>query len=345
MGIVVRIFIVVSNSRMHGLGHYYGEAFAELGHEVLVHGLEDAEWLTLRGRVVARVKRMRPLLRLTQARQREQLMAAATGFRPDIVIFSGASDWGASLVRYLKNLCRGRVVVITTDHPMVAPGLRSLEWLESLAEFDTVFVPTKQVIPIFYQLGAKRVALYHFSYNPKLHFPRSASGISVGISYLGCWGPLQEMWLDRVAAEFPLRIYGWGWQHASKKSKARACWAKGEGLGSEMGVAISSSKITFNMVRAEHGCPYSTKTLEIPACGGFMLTNWSEDQAELFEGGQECVYYNTMDEMVEKAKYYLENDGEREKIRLAGMAAAAPYSYKNSAIDLLSYIETGRAAG
>lgn len=338
----MRIFVVVSNSRFPSIGHYYAESFADLGHEVLVHGLEDSDWLKLRGRMVSRVKRMKPFLRLTKAGQREKLRIAATDFRPDIVIFAGASDWGAATIRFLKILCSGRVVVITTDNPTVVPGLQSLEWLESLAEFDTVFVPTKQVIPIFYQLGAKRVELYHFSYNPKLHFPRDVE-VRTSISYLGCWGPLQEMWLNRVAAEFPLRIYGWGWQHAANKSRSRACWAKGEGLGSEMGVAISSSKITFNMVRAEHGCPYSTKTLEIPACGGFMLTNWSEDQAALFGDGKECVFYNTMDEMVEKAKYYLENDGEREKIRRAGMAAVAPYTYKNSAIALLNHFETGRS--
>lgn len=327
---------------MCGLGHYYADAFAELGHEVLVHGFEDAEWLTLRGRVVARVKRMNPFLWLTLARQREQLVVAATNFQPDIVIFAGAYDWGAALIRFLKTLCPGRVVVLTTDNPTVVPGLKPLKWLDSLAEFDTVFVPTKQVIPIFYQLGAKRIELYNFSYNPKLHFPRNVE-VTTAISYLGCWGPLQEMWLDRVAAEFPLRIYGWGWQHAARKSRSRACWAQGEGLGAEMGTAISSSKITFNMVRAEHGCPYSTKTLEIPACGGFMLTNWSEDQAALFEDGKECVYYNTMEEMIEKAKYYLDNDDEREKIRRAGMAAAAPYTFKNSAIALLNYLRVGRS--
>ena len=55
------------------------------------------------------------------------------------------------------------------------------------------------------------------------------------------------------------------------------------------------------------------------------------------------MFYNTMDEMIEKAKYYLEHDSEREKIRRAGMAAVAPYTYKNSAIALLNYFEMGRA--
>lgn len=327
---------------MRGLGHFYAEAFAELGHEVLVHGLEDTEWLTLRGRAIAKAIRMNPFFSLTKTKLREQLMIAATNFQSDIAIFAGISDWDAELVRSLKILCRGRVVVMTTDNPMIIPGLKSLKWLEGLAEFDTVFVPTKLFAPVMYQLGAKRVELYNFSYNSKVHFPGSVK-MSNSISYLGCWGPLQEMWLERVAASFPLRIYGWGWQHAARKSRSRACWMKGEGIGLEMGTAISSSKITFNMVRAEHGCPYSTKTLEIPACGGFMLTNWSEDQAAIFEDGKECVFYNTMEEMIEKARYYMDNDAERERIRQAGMAAVVPYTYKNSAIALLNYMEVGRS--
>lgn len=259
-------------------------------------------------------------------------------------MFMGTSDWDVASVRFLKGLCRGRVVVLTTDNPVVAPGLKSLEWLEGLAEFETVFAPVKLFVPSFYQLGAKRVEHYHLSYNPTVHFPRKVSDAATAISYVGTWGPLQEMWLNRIAAEFQLRIYGGMWQHASRKSRSRACWAKGEGLDSEMAVAISSSKITFNMVRAEHICSHSMKTLEIPACGGFMLTNWTEDQAMLFEDGKECVFYNTMEEMVEKARYYLENESEREKIRRAGMQAVAPYTYKNSAISLLNYMETGRSA-
>jgi len=339
----MRILTLVSNLGMVGLGHHYAQAFTELGHDVLLHGLEDVDSWTFRGKVVARVKRMKPFLWLTKKKQREQLMSAATDFRPDIAIFMGAGGWEAASIRFLKSLCRGRVVVMTTDNPTVTPGLQSLEWLEGLREFDTVFVHAKYMIPAFYQLGAQRVELYDFSYNPKVHFPRSVSEVGTSISYIGTWGLLQEMWLDRLAAEFPLRIYGGEWQHAARKSRSRACWAKGEGGGFEMATAISSSKITFNMVRAEHGSVGSMKTFEIPACGGFMLTNWTEDQATLFEDGKECVFYNTMEEMIEKARYYLENDDEREKIRRAGMAAVAPYTYKNSAIALLNYMETGRS--
>ncbi len=338
----MRIFEVTSNKRIRGLGYHYAQAFEELGHEVLLHGLEDIGWMTLRGKVVSRVKRMKLFRGLTKARQREQLMNAAANFRPDIAIFIGNKDWDVVSIRFLKDLCSGPVVVLTTDSPIVTPGLKSLSWLESLAEFETVFVAVRRFIPIFYQLGARHVEYYRVSYNPRFHFPREFSGIKNSIAYLGSWGPLQEMWLDRVANEFQLRIYGWGWEHAARKSKSRACWMRGEGIESEMGVAIASSKIIFNMARAEHGSTYSTKTFEIPACGGFMLTNWTEDQAEFFEDGKECVYYNTMDEMIEKAKYYLENEDEREKIRLAGMAAAAPHTYRNSAIWLLNYLETVR---
>lgn len=326
---------MVSNRRVRGLGYHYAQAFTELGHEVLFHGLEDVPWLTLRGRAAYRIKRLKPFIRVTEARQRKQLVKAAADFRPALAIFMGAAGWDAALIRQVKEMCEGRVVVLATDDPTVVPGLKSLAWLEGLGEFDTVFVPAKAAIATFYQLGAKRVATYGFSYNPKFHFPRAASGPYNAVAYLGSWGPLQEMWLDRIAAEFALRIYGWGWQHASRTSRARACWARGEGLEADMNAAIASSRIIFNMTRAEHGCTYSAKTLEIPACGGFMLTNWTPEQAELFEDGKECVFYNTMDDMLDKVRYYLENEAEREKIRRAGMQAVAPYTYKNSATSLL----------
>jgi spore maturation protein CgeB len=66
-----------------------------------------------------------------------------------------------------------------------------------------------------------------------------------------------------------------------------------------------------------------------------MLTNRTEQQEALFEDGKECVFYDTMEEMIEKARYYLENESEREKIRQAGMEAVTPHTYRSSAVSLL----------
>lgn len=96
--------------------------------------------------------------------------------------------------------------------------------------------------------------------------------------------------------------------------------------------------MVFNMVRAEHGCAHSMKTFEIPACGGFMLTNWTKEQAEFFEDDKDCVFFHTQEEMLDRAKYYISHDAQRRRIAEAGHAAVQPHSYVVRARQILDEI-------
>ncbi len=61
------------------------------------------------------------------------------------------------------------------------------------------------------------------------------------------------------------------------------------------------------------------RTFEVPACGGFLLTGPSDDPLdEYLKPGKEVVVFNTMDDMVAKAKYYLNHASERQAIAKAG---------------------------
>lgn len=60
------------------------------------------------------------------------------------------------------------------------------------------------------------------------------------------------------------------------------------------------------------------RVLEIMACQGFVLVNYQEDLAAEFEDGKELVMYRSLEEMVDKVRYYLEHEDERKAIARAG---------------------------
>ncbi len=60
------------------------------------------------------------------------------------------------------------------------------------------------------------------------------------------------------------------------------------------------------------------RNFEVPACGGFLLTGHPENLEEYYEIGKEVVTFNNTDEIIEKTKYYLAHDAEREAIANAG---------------------------
>lgn len=60
------------------------------------------------------------------------------------------------------------------------------------------------------------------------------------------------------------------------------------------------------------------RTFEVPACGGFLLTGQADNLTEYYEENKEIVIFKDKNDMIEKCKYYLENESQREKIAQAG---------------------------
>lgn len=60
------------------------------------------------------------------------------------------------------------------------------------------------------------------------------------------------------------------------------------------------------------------RDFEVPMGGGFYMVEYMEELEEFFEIGKEIVCYQGRDDLVEKIRYYLRHDTERERIRQAG---------------------------
>jgi len=90
----------------------------------------------------------------------------------------------------------------------------------------------------------------------------------------------------------------------------------GQRLFEEAAEIYRKSKIVFNTAADDD---INMRCFEATATGSFLLTEWVPTLHECFTDGVHLVTYKTIDEAVEKAKYYLEHEDEREKIAKAGM--------------------------
>ena len=60
------------------------------------------------------------------------------------------------------------------------------------------------------------------------------------------------------------------------------------------------------------------RDFEVPMSGGFYLAEYTEELEEFFDIGREIACHHGREDLVEKVRYYLEHDSEREAIRRAG---------------------------
>ena len=65
--------------------------------------------------------------------------------------------------------------------------------------------------------------------------------------------------------------------------------------------------------------PIKGRVFEVPACGGFLLTGKADDDiSEYYVPGKEIAEFSGIGELIDKSKYYLEHEAERQAIAKAG---------------------------
>jgi spore maturation protein CgeB len=77
------------------------------------------------------------------------------------------------------------------------------------------------------------------------------------------------------------------------------------------------AKVGFNVHWDDYGLG-NQRLYHLPANGVMQICDSTEHLGEIYDLGREVVPAATPEAMVEQARYYLENDGERERIALAG---------------------------
>lgn len=107
----------------------------------------------------------------------------------------------------------------------------------------------------------------------------------------------------------------------------------------EMPLVFRNSKINLNITSRtiETGIPQ--RVFDILACGGFCLTNYQSEIVEIFEDGKELVTYTDLEDMLQKADYYLSHEKERTRIAQAGYEKVRNcFSVKERILELINYI-------
>lgn len=110
--------------------------------------------------------------------------------------------------------------------------------------------------------------------------------------------------------------------------------------GEDAAVIYAGSKINLNisLKGIEDGTPQ--RIMDIMGSGGFVLTNYCAETAELFVENQEIVMFKNMEELLDKTAYYLMHDKEREKIARAGHDKVLQcYTYEKKLQETLAWVE------
>ena len=244
--------------------------------------------------------------------------------RPDCLwIDKGLTIKPTTLLYVREGLPRTFLVSYSPDD-MLQPHNQSHSYLQTIPIYDIHFTTKTYNVDELRTLGAKRAIFIGNAYDPHTHRPivvsetdRLILGGQVG--FIGAFEMerTQQM-LALAQAGIPVRVWGWGswsrWQgkHPDLKIECRPLW------GDAYAKAICSFEINLGFLRKINRDQQTTRSVEIPACGGFILAERTEEHLELFEEGKEAEFFGSIEELIEKVQFYLKHEDLRKKIALAG---------------------------
>ena len=85
--------------------------------------------------------------------------------------------------------------------------------------------------------------------------------------------------------------------------------------------------------------PIKRRTFEVPGCRGFLLTTPAKGLEEFYEPGKELVIASSAEELMDRSKYYLTHEGERENIGQRGYERTlADHTWSRRLVDIFKEI-------
>lgn len=144
--------------------------------------------------------------------------------------------------------------------------------------------------------------------------------------------------LNILAESFPVTLYTNVGTDVSMLSNVRVMPPVMGGNPVFKVYAESKINLNISLKGIEGGTPQ--RVMDIIGAGGFVLTNYCPETAELFEEDIEIVMFKNPEELADKVSYYLTHDEEREKIISAGYDKLTRcYTYEKKLKRLLEWAD------
>ena len=311
------------------------EALRQLGHQILPVDTEPEDVRRKSQRFSCRVKR-KLFGPSDLANANRKILAACQQKEFDIVwIDKGITIKPETLLEVKEMYPKVKLVHYNPDDPFGAIRSGWKSFLMCAPYYDVHFVPREQNLAEYKKLGCKNVYFFYKGFNPNLHRPLSISEEERAMlgGQVGFIGSAEKERAQSIAflAEKGIRVKVWGhkWTRWQKKLRAKFAVAGPSQYGQQYAKIINSFDINLGFLRKINRDQQTSRSIEIPACGAFMLAERTKEHLELFEEGKEAEFFGSNEELLEKVRYYLAHPQQRKQIAAAGRERCLKSGYSN----------------
>jgi len=240
--------------------------------------------------------------------------------KPDFIVVMKGVNLVPSSLRTIRQKMPGSTLININydDYLSASPGNKFPHLNQMIPCYDYFFPSKKINVEELLELGARNVEYIPLGYDPAIHYPVSIASEEARIyraevSFIGTHTRARARLLSTIT-DYNLSIWGdlWTMKHINPKLTRAA--TNRVVLGQEFSKVVGSSRISLNFFREGNRDTHNFKTFELPACGGFVISERSDELGDFFEEGKEVVAFEGVQELKDKIDYYLRHDEARKKI-------------------------------
>jgi spore maturation protein CgeB len=309
---------------------YRLEAFKRIGQDVVT--FDPADSLS-RSRLLVKLRYHYPI-GLLVAKANRRLLKVVRDEKPDVVWFDKPVVFTPKTIQEIRST-GAKTVCYNQDNPF---GPRNdggwLQFLRVYRLFDLNCLFRKADVSRYQAWGLPYIEL-QFSFDPGENFPPPADWTDAqrprGISFTGSPYDNRAEFLMALAEKhrLPVHITGPNWPRALNEEQFKKYVTGGFLRAAEYRENLWRSKINLAFVTHSNEDDVAHKAFEIAACGSFLLAERTAGHLAAFEEDKEAVFFSSVEECAEKARYYLDHEAEREEIARRGRERAVASGYDN----------------
>jgi hypothetical protein len=232
---------------------------------------------------------------------------------------------------------RGLQLVFLSEDDMFRRHNQSRYFRAGLSYYDLVVTTKSQNLRAeeLPALGARNVLFLAKTFDPGFHRPvaidkRTRARLGAAVGFVGTFEEERALAMEHLAkSDIVVRIWGNGW--LAWRGRHRNLHVEGRPVvGEDYVRTLCATDVNLGFLRRLNGDLHTDRTVEIPACGAFLLSERTEEQAQLFAEGVEADYFEGHTELLEKVQRHLADPLRREEIARAGHSRALASGYDHN---------------
>jgi hypothetical protein len=252
----------------------------------------------------------------------------------DVLWLDKARAIRPGVLRRVKQLRPRCAIVGYSPDDMAARHNQSGQFLAGLPWHDVYFTTKSYGVSELQGLGCPRVCFVGNAFDPHTHRPVPVSAarkevIGAPVGFVGTFEDDRARAMDFLAGQgIDVRVYGGVW-NSFRPASPRLRIEGRPVYADEYAEAICAFDINLCFLRRINRDLQTQRSVEIPACGAFMLAERTDEHLDLFKEGVEAEFFASDEELLEKVRYYLTHPAERQRIAAAGRERClrSGYSY------------------